>query len=259
MYDTQNVLRQYKDGKNLNTRISIYEKYKIGGNHSGWIWDAYSFFDGCEIAEFGSGTGKDWADTMNEAAEKYHITLSDFSPGMVEGLKERYGKYKNVDVMRIDIQDIPFEDESKDFAIAHSMLYHVPDIDKAVREVHRILKPGGSFYAATSGDKSMFWYLKGTLHEAVPSSSMPSGITFTLRNGKPYLDRYFSDVRIIHDKSRIEITETGDLLDFIFSVPSIEGLKESDRPALIDYYDKKKNAEGKIVIEMSYGMLVARK
>ena len=47
------------------------------------------------------------------------------------------------------------------------MLYHVPDIDKAVSEVHRILKPGGKFYAATGGSKSMFWYLKDTLHEVV--------------------------------------------------------------------------------------------
>ena len=259
MYDTEDVLRQYKDGKNLSTRISIYDKYKVGGNYSGWIQDAYSFFDGCEIVEFGSGTGKDWAGKMDGSARKCHITLSDFSPGMVSILKEKYGHYKNVDIMRIDIQDIPLADASKDFAIAHSMLYHVPDIDRAVSEVHRILKPGGRFYAATSGGRSLFLYFKDTLHEAVPGSTMPDGITFTLKNGKPYLDKYFSDVKIVYDRGRLEITDTNDLIDFILSAASIGDVSESDRPRMFDYYESAKNADGKIIVDLEYGMFVAEK
>ena len=259
MYDTQNVLNQYKDGTNLNTRISIYDKYKVGGNYIGWIHDAYDFFDGCEIVEFGSGTGKDWIGKIEEVPKKYHLTMSDFSAGMVRGLKEKYGKYNNIDVMQIDIQDIPFTDASKDFAIAHAMLYHVPDIDKAVSEVYRILKSGGVFYAATSGSKSMFWYLKSTLHEAVPSVLMPEGITFTIQNGEPYLEKYFNDVEIIYDRSHLEITDTNDLVDFIYSVPSLTGLNESYRSSVFDYYEKKKNYEGKIIIELEYGMFVAKK
>jgi len=259
MYDTKNVLNQYKDGKNLNTRISIYEKYKIGDTYSCWIQDEYKFFDGCEIVELGSGTGKDWIEKIDEVSEKYYLTMSDFSSGMVKELKEKYGQYENVEVMQIDIQDIPFENESKDFAIAHSMLYHVPDIDKAVSEVHRILKPGGKFYTATSGSKSMFWFLKGTLHEVLPESSMADEITFALQNGKPYLEKHFYDVNIVYDRSHLEITNTNDLIDFILSVASIENVTEDDRPRLFEYYEKKKNDEGKIIVELEYGMFVAEK
>ncbi len=259
MHDTETVLEQYKDGNNLNTRVSLYDKYKVGGNSNKWMTDRYDFFDGCEVAEFGTGTGKDWARIIEDIASCCHLVLSDFSSGMVEGLKEKYKHLDNVEVMQIDIQDIPFKDESKDFAIANAMLYHVPDIDKAVNEVHRILKPGGKFYAATMGTKSMFTFFKGTLHEAVPSVSMAENIRFTLENGKEYLNKYFSDVDIVYNKGRLEIDDANDIIDFALSTASITGIEEINRPKLFDYYEKMKDEEGKIVIEIEYGMFVARK
>ena len=207
MYDTQNVLNQYKDGTKLNTRISIYDKYKVGGNDMGWIYEAYEFFDGCEIVEFGAGTGKDWRGKMDDASKKYHITLSDFTSGMVEELTRKYGTYENVEILQIDIQDIPFASESKDFAIANAMLYHVPDINKAVSEVYRILKPGGVFYAATQGSKSVFTFLRDTINEEFPEVSLPSEITFSMQNGMDYLERYFVDVQTISHSGRLEITQ----------------------------------------------------
>lgn len=136
MNDTKNVLNQYKDAKNLSTRISLYEKYSTNTKkYSTWIYENYEFFDGCKILEFGSGTGKDWKDIIGKLSQKSSLTLSDFSQGMVEELKLKFEKYNNIDVMKIDIQNVQIEENSKDVAIANSMLYHVPDIDKAVKEV----------------------------------------------------------------------------------------------------------------------------
>ncbi|MCK5128657.1 MAG: methyltransferase domain-containing protein [Clostridiales bacterium] len=258
MYDTKNVLNQYKNSKNLNTRISIYDKYKKGGNSNAWIQDTYTFFDGCSILEFGSGSGKDWKNNILEVSEKYYLTLSDFSQGMVDELKSKYGKYSNVEIMQMDIQNAPIEDDSKDFIIANAMLYHVPDKDKALNEVKRILKPDGIFYATTMGSKSIFHYLKETLHEAASSASLPYEISFTLQNGKKYLNKYFSDVKIIYDRGLVKITDTKDLIDFIYSIPSIEGLEEKDRNKITEYYEKKKNNDGFITIEIEYGMFVAQ-
>jgi ubiquinone/menaquinone biosynthesis C-methylase UbiE len=221
--------------------------------------DEYESFDGCEILEFGSGTGKDWINIINDVSSRCHLIMSDFSSGMVESLKERYGHLGNIDVMQIDIQDIPFDKESKDFVIAHSMLYHVPDIDKAVSEVHRILKPKGKFYSATMGSKGMFTFFKDTLHEVIPQVSMAENIRFTLQNGKPYLQKHFSNVDIVYNNGRLEVTDANDIIDFAISTASIDGIKESDRPKLIEYYEAKKNDEGKIIIELEYGMFVAVK
>ena len=42
-----------------------------------------------------------------------------------------------------------------EIVIANSMLYHVPEIDKALSEVRRVLKKDGVFYAATSGENGI--------------------------------------------------------------------------------------------------------
>jgi len=44
---------------------------------------------------------------------------------------------------RIDVQAIPYNDASFDVVIANHMLYHVPDLPKALAEIRRVLRPGG--------------------------------------------------------------------------------------------------------------------
>ena len=260
MNDTKNVLNQYKDGKNLSTRISLYEKYSTNTKkYTTWIYNNYEFFEGCKILEFGSGTGKDWKDIIAELSQKCSLILSDFSEGMVEELKLKFGKFNNIDVMKIDIQNAQIEDNSKDFVIANSMLYHVPDIDRAVKEVFRLLKPNGTFYAATAGSKSMFQYLKETLHNIDSSITIPHNITFTLENGNKYLQKHFNQVNIKKYFNKLEITNTTDLVNFIYSVSSIEGLTDCDREKIYDYFEHKKNSKGIIPIDIEYGMFIAKK
>lgn len=65
-------------------------------------------------------------------------------------LKELYGQqYTTSDITQspyideiIDIQDIPYEDNTFDLIISSHVLEHVPDDYRAIREFHRILKPG---------------------------------------------------------------------------------------------------------------------
>ena len=54
-----------------------------------------------------------------------------------------------------DAQELPFHDASFDAVIANHMLYHVPDIPRALKEVRRVLKPSGFCYAATMGLANM--------------------------------------------------------------------------------------------------------
>lgn len=48
------------------------------------------------------------------------------------------------DIRTVDIQDMPFEDESVDLLVANHVLEHVDDDRMAVREIHRVLAPGGA-------------------------------------------------------------------------------------------------------------------
>ncbi|MGK6342222.1 class I SAM-dependent methyltransferase [Chryseobacterium sp. DT-3] len=53
--------------------------------------------------------------------------------------------YENVDVI-CDIENIPFKDNSVDYIINIAVLEHVPNPQKVISEIHRILKPGGRIY-----------------------------------------------------------------------------------------------------------------
>ena len=53
--------------------------------------------------------------------------------------------YDNVDVI-CDIENIPFKDNSVDYIINIAVLEHVPNPQKVISEIHRILKPGGKIY-----------------------------------------------------------------------------------------------------------------
>lgn len=53
--------------------------------------------------------------------------------------------YENVDII-CDIENIPFKDNSVDYIINIAVLEHVPNPQKVISEIHRILKPGGKIY-----------------------------------------------------------------------------------------------------------------
>ena len=50
-----------------------------------------------------------------------------------------------------DVQALPFADERFEAVIANQVLYHVPDRERAMSEIRRVLRPGGRLYAATLG------------------------------------------------------------------------------------------------------------
>lgn len=260
MNDTQSVLKQYENGKNLETRVSLYDKYSTNKQkYTSWVFENYDFKEGSNILEFGSGTGKDWKENIEVLSPTCRLTLSDFSQGMVDELTSKFNHLDNVKTQKIDIQSVQSEDASVDVTIANSMLYHVPDIDKGISEVYRVLKPSGTFYATTTGRKGMFQFLSETLHKISSDITMASSVSFTLQNGEGYLTKYFDDVNIIKYHNALAVTDTKDLVDFIYSVASIEGLKESHREDVMKYYEHLKNEDGIIQIDIEYGMFIAKK
>ena len=108
-----------------------------------------------------------------------------------------------------NIQDTPEPDETFDTAISNHMLYHVPDRQKTISELHRILKPGGLLLAATNGANHMIELAK-LVQQFDPSYMKAHGAeSFGLENGAEQLSEFFSEVECLPFDSSLLVTEAG--------------------------------------------------
>lgn len=217
-------LGQYENASNLRARINIHELYST--NKEGWMhWFFKQIYKSPEmrVLEIGCGDASLWIKNYESIPESWHITLTDFSPGMIEDAKRNLGKMQGRFSFKIvDAQAIPFEDESFDIVIANHMLYHVPDKDKAFSEIKRVLKTDGYFYASTVGKNHMkelrdIIMLIGI--DTITSKSWDETENFQLENGMKQISKYFKQVKLRRYEDNLIVKEADPLIDYIFSMP----------------------------------------
>lgn len=250
------VKNQYSSSSNLNTRISIHDKYstnKMG--FSNWIYSNYEIPEGARILELGCGTGSMWIGKDEVVRKCGKLILSDFSEGMIETAKEKLSSYDKIEYQVIDIQDIPYEDDSFDIVIANMMLYHVPDLQKGLSEVRRVLKEGGVFYCATFGEHGIMEYLSGILIEYGVEDN--TNKNFTLQNGDQYLKSAFGKVERFDYKDSLAVTNIEDIIDYIYSLSSMTTLSSLNREKIRDALTGKMR-DGVLNVPKDYGMFVCR-
>jgi len=96
---------------------------------------------GLKVLEIGCGLGTDGAQFAEAGAD---YTGVDLTEAAVELACKRFelfslpGKFQTADAENLD-----FADESFDLVYSHGVLHHTPETGKAIREIHRVLRPGG--------------------------------------------------------------------------------------------------------------------
>jgi ubiquinone/menaquinone biosynthesis C-methylase UbiE len=98
---------------------------------------------GPRVLDLGVGPGVS-AIEMVRTAPAYALTGVDCSPVMLARAR-RHATAAGVrlSLVRADAARLPFPDASYDGATGHSLLYLLDDSDAALREVHRVVRPGG--------------------------------------------------------------------------------------------------------------------
>jgi ArsR family transcriptional regulator len=92
------------------------------------------------VADLGCGTGQVSAALAPHVRQ---VIAVDNSPAMLKAAKKQAGDLANVDLRRGELSAVPIEDASCDAALLLLVLGYVPDPAGALKEMSRILKPGG--------------------------------------------------------------------------------------------------------------------
>ena len=257
LQDGNAVKEQYKTAGNLQTRMSIHDKYSVNKLGFGnWICGQYELHENDRILELGCGTGTIWKDHLHLLPLGASLVLTDFSEGMLQTARENIPAHPAVSFRQTDIQEIPYPDDSFDAVIANMMLYHVPNLYKALAEVRRVLRPGGVFYCATYGVHGITEFVQELLADY--GAKYGVNTSFTLQNGGELLRQHFADVEQRRYEDRLEVTDEEDLVDYIFSMTSFRNFGKVTREELRALLCQKKQ-DGKIIVPKEYGMFTAKK
>jgi ubiquinone/menaquinone biosynthesis C-methylase UbiE len=257
----QDYLRneQYKTSANLEARIQLHRRF--GTNPYSWFRWVYEQVDpqpGDRLLEVGCGTGDLWKENRDRYPKDVEFILGDLSFGMAhQAFSNLNGHFHFAE---LDIQDLPFNGQAFDKILANHMLYHVPDLPRAIKELRRLLKRGGSLCTATNGSKHML-DLQHLLQDFDPEYKLPilEARRYTLENGADLLSPEFEvvDVRIYEDN--LKVTEIQPLLDYILSMNFMfHKTSEAYIMELRKFLQNRLRSQGSILIRKSQGVLLAQ-
>ncbi|WP_158299894.1 class I SAM-dependent methyltransferase [Glycomyces paridis] len=213
--DGKGVMENYAHTGNLQSRIDIY-RYRT---------PAFDPVDAAVellprsglglVLDVGAGTGR-YTHRLRALHPEAAVVAVDRSPGMLTEVE--------APVMTADARSLPYPDDAADAVLAMHMLYHVPDIPKAVAELRRVLKPGGTCLVSTNAARDMG--AMSQLWERVAREALgPDGYRFgsAIENfdsdSAPALLRAsFDSVEVFRHQGTVAVPEPAPILAFFDSL-----------------------------------------
>lgn len=177
--DPDLVRAEYADASPFSVRQAVW-RWAIGPDAHDVLLRALAEVSPRCVLEVGPGRGELAQRMARELGAD--VVAVDQSERMVG-----FTRARGVEAIVGDAQALPFPDGVFDAAVAAWMLYHVPDVHRAIDELGRVLAPGGRLVAVTNGAENLIamWLLVG---------SGPREYTFSRENGEEALRRRFSRV-----------------------------------------------------------------
>lgn len=99
---------------------------------------------GDRVLELGAAQGRGLVELKNQGFEAYGVEPWEIARETAAELAKQLNV--SLDIRSGSAEDIPFTDNYFDIVIATSVMEHVTDLEKSLREVFRVLKPGGVFW-----------------------------------------------------------------------------------------------------------------
>jgi len=101
------------------------------------------------VIDLGCGSGAFTSFVARVVGELGKVYAVDIQPEMLRQLERKLTKAENQDITNIELKqasayELPFADESIDLVYMVTVLMEIPDRFRALREIRRVLKPGGT-------------------------------------------------------------------------------------------------------------------
>jgi ubiquinone/menaquinone biosynthesis C-methylase UbiE len=218
---------QYRDASCLGARAYLHRRFSTSQtNWQRWIWNQLNLPSSGRILDVGCGPGGLWSQNLDRISVDWKVVLADFSPGILQQAWHKLGTSSFPFAYAVaDVQFLPFEDESFETVIANQVLYHVPDRDRALSEIRRVLQPGGRLYAATLGHHYLRELRQLLARVGVDASELDAASEFGLENGADQLAPYFEQIKLHHNHDALVITESEPLVAYTLSTSCATALR----------------------------------
>ncbi|HEY1921394.1 MAG TPA: class I SAM-dependent methyltransferase [Tepidisphaeraceae bacterium] len=237
------LAEQYKTDENLRIRIETHQRYGVGPSIEPAIDQVLNLTGAESLLDIGTGPG-DFPGRLRRAGHRGRLVGVDASPGMIAKAKSAN---PNVEFLEADAQSLPFPDDSFDIVTARHMLYHVPDIPLALREAHRVLRPGGRFLAVTNTHDNMKDFYDAcretseALHGKIANETRVAtriAAVFTDKNGPALLSQVFSNVQIIRVDGALQFETADPAIRYFDSCRTFRGLTPQEWQVAHDVFAK---------------------
>jgi len=233
----------YANEEPLAIRIATHQRYTVPAlDFARWVLDLIPWQGGERVTDVGCGNGAYVEPAIERLTDTGRYLAGDLSLGMLRDLTRgsSQGRRTRANATNLDAAALPLPSGSCDVILANHMLYHVPDVEQAVNECHRVLRDGGQMLVATNSQTTMVeldvLIREGYSRLQVPFTSLPGRAAshFCLENGQGILSRAFSQVErhLLH--SALVFPEPAPLLAYI---DSLRPRYEPELPAGVDWDD----------------------
>ena len=103
--------------------------------------------EGDTVIDLGSGAGNDCFVARRHTGEKGKVIGIDFTTAMIDRARTNAEKlaYQNVEFRQGDIEQMPVTSNIADVVVSNCVLNLVPNKENVIKEIYRVLKPGGHF------------------------------------------------------------------------------------------------------------------
>jgi SAM-dependent methyltransferase len=196
---------EYASEERLANRNAVLQSLSVGPSPEDAAFAAIAERRPQRILDIGCGLGEIGERCQRELGA--HVSAIDISPRMVELAKAR-----GLEAQVADAERLPFNDNSFDCVFAGWVLYHVPDLARAVAECARVLTREGALVASSvcTDNIEEVWQLIGVTEEREP-------LSFTYDNGEAVLARHFGRVERREVEGELVFPDTESLRNFVAS------------------------------------------